>query len=395
MIIQRLILENWKNFQQVDLDLSNRVFIVGPNASGKSNLLDVFRFMRDIVKQAGGLQFAVSERGGVSKIRYISARRRTDIVIELHLNDDAGQPEPKWKYRIAFKHTGGGIQKNEAAILEEKVWSREAGRWILERNPQQESDSEALKFTYLEQVNSNQSFREIYHFFQDMQYLHVIPQLIRDSDSYFLAAGKEDFYGRNLLDRISSTNKRTRDAHLRKINDVLKIAVPQLRELAFLDKKDDPQSIPHLEARYTHWRPQGAKQNEQQFSDGTLRLIGFMWALLDGQETILLEEPELYLHAEIVKQLPEFISKMQRRKGRIRQVILTTHSYDLLNTHTISPQEVLVLLPQEEGTVVRRADNIEQVQDYLNVGFTPAEAINPISAPRDIQRIQQLKLFEN
>jgi predicted ATPase len=97
MIIQRGILENWKNFQHVDIELSNRVFIVGPNASGKSNFLDVFRFMRDIVKQAGGLQFAVGERGGVSKLRYISARRRTDIVIELHLNDDEDQPEPKWK----------------------------------------------------------------------------------------------------------------------------------------------------------------------------------------------------------------------------------------------------------------------------------------------------------
>jgi predicted ATPase len=146
---------------------------------------------------------------------------------------------------------------------------------------------------------------------------------------------------------------------------------------------------------YTHWRPQGAKQNEQQFSDGTLRLIGFMWALLDGQETILLEEPELYLHAEIVKQLPEFISHMQRRRGRIRQVILTTHSYDLLNTNTISAKEILVLVPQDEGTVAQRADNIEQVQDYLNAGFTPVEAVNPISAPKDIQRIQQLSLFEN
>ncbi|MGH7873507.1 MAG: ATP-binding protein, partial [Candidatus Binatia bacterium] len=39
----RLYLENWRNFQRADLELQRRVFLVGPNASGKSNLLDVFR----------------------------------------------------------------------------------------------------------------------------------------------------------------------------------------------------------------------------------------------------------------------------------------------------------------------------------------------------------------
>jgi AAA15 family ATPase/GTPase len=44
-----LRLKNWKNFQSVEVDLPLRVFLVGPNASGKSNLLDVFRFLRDLV----------------------------------------------------------------------------------------------------------------------------------------------------------------------------------------------------------------------------------------------------------------------------------------------------------------------------------------------------------
>ena len=156
MIIQRVILKNWKNFQDVDVSLSSRVFIVGPNASGKSNLLDVFRFLRDVVKQAGGLQYAVEERGGVSKLRYISARRRTDISIEVHLGELEEIQGPKWKYRLAFKNIGGGIQKNEALITEEAVWSREANDWVLFRQESTEKDQETLKFTHLEQINSNQ-----------------------------------------------------------------------------------------------------------------------------------------------------------------------------------------------------------------------------------------------
>ena len=50
-----LILENWKNLPSVDVALGPRVFLVGPNASGKSNLLDAIRFLRDVVVE-GGLQ---------------------------------------------------------------------------------------------------------------------------------------------------------------------------------------------------------------------------------------------------------------------------------------------------------------------------------------------------
>ncbi|MCC6394681.1 MAG: AAA family ATPase, partial [Bryobacterales bacterium] len=48
MIISQLVLRNWRNFRTVDVRLTDRVFIVGPNASGKSNLLDSIRFLRDI-----------------------------------------------------------------------------------------------------------------------------------------------------------------------------------------------------------------------------------------------------------------------------------------------------------------------------------------------------------
>ena len=66
MIITHLRATNWRNFQQIDVPLTVRQFIVGPNASGKSNLLDIFRFLQDIAKnEGGGLQEAVAGRGGV------------------------------------------------------------------------------------------------------------------------------------------------------------------------------------------------------------------------------------------------------------------------------------------------------------------------------------------
>jgi predicted ATPase len=388
MIINKIKLTNWKNFQHVDVSLTNRVFVVGANASGKSNFLDVIRFMRDIVKQAGGLQFAVEQRGGVSKIRCLAARKRSDVAIEIFLSEDDTSKKTLWKYYLSFKHTGGGIFAKQASIVEEKVTDAE-GKIIAHRKESDtKEDSETLKFTILEQPNSNQAFRNVYHFFQDTQYLHIVPQLIRDSDSYLLASNKEDFYGRNLLDRMDKTNKRTRDSFLRRINEVLQLAVPQLTNIDFVKDKS---GIPHLEATYEHWRAKGAKQQESQFSDGTLRLIGFMWALLDGQESILLEEPELYLHSAIVKQLPEFIYKLQRRKGRIRQVIISTHSYDILSNEGIGGEETLVLMPTKEGTEITKAMDIEDVKKYLQAGFSIAEAVIPKVAPANIQQILELK----
>lgn len=76
MYFTRLKLKNWRNFVNVDLALEKRLFITGPNASGKSNLLDAFRFLRDIAKDGGGLQQAIRERGGLTKIRCLAANAR-------------------------------------------------------------------------------------------------------------------------------------------------------------------------------------------------------------------------------------------------------------------------------------------------------------------------------
>lgn len=390
MIISNIKLVNWKNFQHVDVNLVNRVFVVGANASWKSNFLDVIRFLRDIVKQSWWLQTAVAQRWWVSKIRSLAARKVSYISIQVELSETEKSLKPSWVYFISFEHTWWGIRLNQASIIEEKVTNL-AWKVIIHRKKwDKKEDTETLKFTYLEQPNSNQDFRDVYHFFQEIQYLHIVPQLIRDAESYMLAANKEDFYWRNLLDRIWKTNKKTRDSYFKKINQVLLLAVPQLKNIEYIKDKN---GIAHLEAKYDHWRWKWAKQQESEFSDGTLRLIGFLWALLDWQETILLEEPELYLHSEIVKQLPEFIYNLQKKRSwKIRQVIISTHSYDILNNEWIWWDETLVLQTTKEWTEICQAKNLEEVKKYIEAWFTIAESVIPFVAPKNIQQILQLEI---
>ncbi len=101
MIISKIALKNWRNFLNVDVNLGDRVFLVGPNASGKSNFLDAFRFLRDIARQGGGLQKAVKDRGGISRIRCLAARRESQVEIKVQISN--GNSGAVWSYEIGIK----------------------------------------------------------------------------------------------------------------------------------------------------------------------------------------------------------------------------------------------------------------------------------------------------
>lgn len=105
MYISRVKLYNWKNFRECDVRLSERCFVVGANATGKSNFLDVFRFLRDIVKEGGGLQAAVNVRGGLKKIRCLAARQKTEVCIEVDISENgkrtlSGDIHWRWSIRV-------------------------------------------------------------------------------------------------------------------------------------------------------------------------------------------------------------------------------------------------------------------------------------------------------
>jgi predicted ATPase len=383
MIVSHIRLQNWRNFQSLSVDLQDRVFLVGPNASGKSNFLDALRFLRDLAQDGGGLQKAVRDRGGLSKIRCLYARRYPNVELEIHLSENETR-EPSWIYSIGIKQKKGG--QNEPILAHEKVWDKD-GKLLIERpNEEDRRDELRLTQTYLEQINANAKFREVAKFLDSSLYLHLVPQLLRYPESFSGLNNPSDPFGRNFLERVMKTPERTRRSRLKKIEEALRIAVPQFKELT--DVKD-AMGNPHLEAVYEHWRPRAGKQREDQFSDGTLRLIGLLWALLEGDSLLLLEEPELSLNAAIVAKIPALIYRLQ--KSRKRQVILSTHSADLLSDTGISGAEILLMTPTAEGTKVDVASSIEKIRFLLESGLTIADVVLPHVIP---PQVDQLSLFK-
>ncbi|MEJ5264585.1 MAG: AAA family ATPase [Bacteroidales bacterium] len=380
MRISRLKLTNWKNFPQVDVALEYRVFIVGPNASGKSNLLDAIRFLRDIVRQGGGLQEAVfGLRDGVSKIRCVAARKNSDISIGVVINNEKNIPE--WEYELTFNQTGGGISDLRAVVKKEFLKNLIDEKIYIDRQTNHELSDYQAGFTYIEQASINEQFRSFVEFLSEISYLHLIPQLVRDPKSFLKTTKGEDYFGRDFLERIQKMNKKTREAYLRRITNGLKRAIPNLMDLQFVT---DDMGVPHFEATFSQWRGKGLKHTERQFSDGTLRLIGLLWSLQDGAKPILLEEPELSLHASIVSSLPDIIYQLQNKKSSKRQVILTTHSYDLLNNKSINPEEILLVETLSEGSRVLEGAKIKEIKDYLQFGLPVGELLVTKTKPNDI-----------
>lgn len=387
MYITFVKLKNWRNFREVETRLAQNSYVIGPNAVGKSNLLDVFRFLRDICRPAGGgLQKAVEDRGGIAKLRCLHARRDPEVRIEIHFSEQVGDETPLWKYILGFKPEGTGTHR--LLVSREEVWKDLVPRPILCRpDPDDKKDVQLLTETHLEQTRANSDFRELADFFSDITYLHLVPQLLKFGDRIGGNRLEDDPFGQGFLERIAKCPVKVRDARLRKINKALSAAVPQFKELRY--KPDEINGKPHLEALYEHHRPHAGWQREEHFSDGTLRLLGIMWTLLEGNTLLLLEEPELSLHQAVVEQIPFMVSSIQRQQKQKRQIIISTHSEALLGNPGIDARGVIVLEPDREGSTIRPVS--EEEGKGLEAGLTVADAVLPQTRPK---KIEQLSLWK-
>lgn len=382
--ISHLRIKNWRNFQQLDIALGDRVFVIGPNASGKSNLLDAVRFLSDIcVESGGGLQGAVRQRDGMEKLCCLTALER-EVEIEItisHWDREPSRREELWRYSLGLVDGGNG---GSVALSHERVWKRQ---WQIVNRPDDKDQADPLRLrqTLLQQSSANEDFREITSYLESVRYLHLAPQLVKHANQYLMRSDSllpDDPSGLDFMARLAHTGETQRNAMLTRIECALRACVPQFERLKFVHEDGQP----HLQVNFAHWRRNGAKQREDQFSDGTIRLIGLFWTLLEEGGTLLLDEPELSLHAEIVRRIPGLMHEAMRSSPR--QVVISTHSVDLLCDPGIGLEEVLLLEPGDEGTTARNARDIDEIRELVDGGLSTAEAVVPYSAPRSASDMQ-------
>lgn len=319
----------------------------------------------------------------MAKLRSLHARRDSEVRIEVEMAESSASDLPTWRYALAFKSGTKGQQR--VLITEEAV--DYLGTNVFRRPDQDDmADIDRLTQTHLEQINNNARFRAVVDCFEATTYLHLVPQLLKHNSEIGARQLDYDPFGQGLLQRIAKTPKKTRDARIGRIAKALSQAVPLFSQLRF--EQELISGLWHLEANFTHWRVNGAWQREDQFSDGTLRLIGLLWALQEGSGLLLLEEPELSLNDGIVKHIPLMIDRVLRlARMPFRQVLISTHS-EVLMTQISDPQSVLLIEPGANGSTVRPpgADEVQALDNGLNA----AEVLLPKTR---VTTLDQLGLF--
>ena len=371
----RLVLSNWRNFKKVDVQLGTRVFVVGPNASGKSNLLDAFRFLHDIATPGGSLVRAVEERRGLKHIRSLHAGTDSNVVVEVEVAVD-GDPDP-WTYTLEL--SGSETKKKPLRIEREVVLH--GSRELLARPKPEEKDERLLTQTYLEQISQSLDFRPLADVLASVVHVHMVPQVAR-TPARAEEFSRRDAPGSDFIDQLARLSERQKERALRRIEKLLRIAVPRFSEL---NVTRDDLGRPHLEARYEHWRRRGGWQNEQEFSDGTLRLIGLLWAIDNGTAPLLLEEPELSLHRDVIRQLPRLFAQAALRSGR--QVMVSTHAEELLSDRGIEPAEIVLLEPSEHETRVTLGSERAELTSAAQAKIPLGRIVTGITKPKNIDRL--------
>ena len=323
----------------------------------------------------GGFVSAVESRNGISAIRCLQTRGKNSYV-EIDVGIGTDELPDLWGYRIRFTKLG---REPFATIAEEEV-THENIRAGWQQRASSQDDYLPFTQSLLQQASTNVQYRELVSFLASIRYLHVVPQIVRDPRRSL--DDKEDPFGGDLLKRIAETNQRTRDSRLKRIARALTIAVPQFVDLKL---ESDSEGKPHLKAGFKHWRPNPSYQTEEVFSDGTLRLIGFLWSLSENEGPLLLEEPELSLHSDVVKQLPGMMYRIQRKKSR--QVIVTTHADSMIEAQGVGLHEVHLLVVGERGTTIVTSSGDKEIVEQVSGGFSVAEAVMPKARPRNVDQL--------
>ena len=92
MPITKLTIENFKSFDRVEVELRDFNVVVGPNAAGKSNLIEAIAFLKDVAEH--GLEDAVAIHGGIKILRNFNADADRILRVGVEYDESENADEP-------------------------------------------------------------------------------------------------------------------------------------------------------------------------------------------------------------------------------------------------------------------------------------------------------------
>ena len=351
--ITRVVLRNYKSIPVCDVQLQPLTFLVGPNGAGKSNFLDSLRFVADALNSS--LDHALRDRGGINDVRRRSGGHPNHFGIRLDFTLPAGVTG-HYAFRIIARERGGyEVQSEECVIQDAQLFAPQKYFRVVNGKVTNSSVNVApvadCSRLYLVNASGLPEFRPVYEAFSRMGFYNFNLDKIRDlqipetGDMLMLDGSNLT----SVLARFSRPAKQHIEGYLAKIAPG--IHGVRVKELGHKETLEFRQSM--AGAKYP-WRFLA-----NNMSEGTLRALGILIALFQGshdpQHRIMLvgvEKPEIALHPAALGVLLDAL----RDAAESTQIVLTSHSPDLLDNKDLNAESILAVEARDGNTAIAQVD---------------------------------------
>lgn len=395
VLITRVVLKNYKSVAACSVPLRSLAFLVGQNGSGKSNFLDALRLVTESLNTS--LDHALRERGGIHEVRRRSSGHPTHfgIRLEFTLPDSTSG---YYAFRVGAKPKGGfEVQREECriyALPDDKFYVVNSGQ-IEDSNPKPLPPA-ADDRLFLVAASSLPEFRPLYDCLTRMGFYNLNPAEIRDLQPP--DAGEVLLRdGRNLASVLGLIGTQNPTAKAQ-IVELLSRVVPGVVDVIarHVGRKETLEFRQKVGENESPWRFLA-----ENMSDGTLRALGVLTALFQSSNggtlkkvpLVGIEEPEVALHPGAAGVLRDGLKAASRHT----QVLVTSHSPDLLDDKSISDENILAVTQRNGDTLIGPVDAAGRsaIQDKL---FTAGELLRLNQLTPDLEEVEktperQLELF--
>lgn len=388
--VRRVRLKNYKSIAGCDVALGQLVALVGRNGSGKSNFLDALHFVADGLGTT--LDHALRERGGFAAVRRQGAEQAEGFAISLEFQLP---PALEGTYGFEIVSRGGSVQVQQEQL--DCRWSGGRAFYRVEEGELQSSSSPttprvASDRLYLVTLSGLAEYRPIYDALVSMGFYNLNPELMKlpqnpDAGELLHREG----------DNVSSVIGRLAEdapADMERLCRYLEAIVPGIVgvERVSMGPRETIEFRVRVEGAEHPWRFYAMNM-----SDGTLRSLGILAAVAQlarqGMRVrfVGIEEPETALHPAAAGAM---VSALREASSRT-QIVVTTHSPELLDVLDLSHDDVIVVQSRGGTTELAGIDNAsrEAVKQHL---YSPGELLrmDQLQAdPQDVERQQQVEIF--
>lgn len=390
--VTRVTLRNYRSIGTCQVTLGQLTYLVGPNGAGKSNFVDALHLVSDALTSS--LDQALNLRGGLGEVRRRSSGHPTHFAIRLDfvLKGMVGH----YAFNVgALKNRGFEVQIEEC-----RLGPAGKGPYFRVERGEVKSSSEtplpALTKDRLALValSGLSAFRPVFDALTAMGFYNLNPKLMRE-----LQKPQEGRLLKPVGENIASVIGHLERVHpeaIKIIEEYLRTVVPTVHaakrlQVGPMETLEFRQDVPGAQ---DPWR--FAAQN---MSDGTLRALGVLAALFqsnpDFAPTVIgIEEPETALHPGASAALREALE----RASKHTQILVTSHSPDLLDDKSVRDDQILAVLsdagetklaPVDQATRDAIRNNLFSAGELLKLG-----QIRPDPAALEKQRAEQGDLFD-